>query len=61
MKFGINFFPAFRPNQKTTADYYAAELCRLAGAFRKRNYKHVSQEARLDFMGGLGCAPFSRH
>jgi hypothetical protein len=23
MKFGINFFPAFRPNQKTTADYYA--------------------------------------
>jgi natural product biosynthesis luciferase-like monooxygenase protein len=23
MKFGINFFPAFRPNQKTTAEYYA--------------------------------------
>ena len=22
MKFGINFFPAFRPNQKTTAEYY---------------------------------------
>jgi hypothetical protein len=23
MKFGINFFPAFRPNQNTTAEYYA--------------------------------------
>jgi alkanesulfonate monooxygenase SsuD/methylene tetrahydromethanopterin reductase-like flavin-dependent oxidoreductase (luciferase family) len=23
MKFGINFFPAFRPSQKTTAEYYA--------------------------------------
>jgi natural product biosynthesis luciferase-like monooxygenase protein len=23
MKFGINFFPAFRPNQQTTAEYYA--------------------------------------
>ena len=23
MRFGINFFPAFRPNQKTTAEYYA--------------------------------------
>lgn len=23
MKFGINFFPAFRPNQRTTAEYYA--------------------------------------
>jgi alkanesulfonate monooxygenase SsuD/methylene tetrahydromethanopterin reductase-like flavin-dependent oxidoreductase (luciferase family) len=23
MKFGINFFPAFRPHQKTTAEYYA--------------------------------------
>ena len=23
MKFGINFFPAFRPNQKTTAEYFA--------------------------------------
>ncbi len=23
MKFGINFFPAFRPNQKTAAEYYA--------------------------------------
>jgi hypothetical protein len=23
MKFGINFFPAFRPNQKTTAEYYS--------------------------------------
>src|SRR5215831_5085872 len=23
MKFGINFFPAFRPNQKTTGEYYA--------------------------------------
>src|SRR5262249_30142233 len=23
MKFGINFFPAFRPDQKTTAQYYA--------------------------------------
>ena len=22
MKFGINFFPAFRPNQKTTAEYF---------------------------------------
>ena len=23
MKFGINFFPTFRPNQKTTAEYYS--------------------------------------
>ena len=26
MKFGINFFPAFRPNQKTAAEYYAQTL-----------------------------------
>jgi len=26
MKFGINFFPAFRPEQKTAAEYYAQTL-----------------------------------
>jgi hypothetical protein len=35
--------------------------CRLCGAFCKRNYKYAPQEARLDFMGGLGCALFSRY
>jgi hypothetical protein len=29
--------------------------------FRKGNYKHAPQEARLVFMGGLGCALFSRY
>jgi hypothetical protein len=28
-----------------------AGLCRPRGVFRKRNYKYVPQEARLDFMG----------
>ena len=31
------------------------------GRFRKRNYKQTPQGARLDFMGGLGCALFSRY
>jgi hypothetical protein len=38
-----------------------AEIPRARGAFRKRNYKYGPQEARLDFMGGLGCALFSRY
>jgi hypothetical protein len=33
----------------------------LSASFRKHNYKYVAQEARLDFMGGLGCALFSRY
>jgi hypothetical protein len=29
--------------------------------FRKGYYKHAPQEARLNFVGGLGCALFSRY
>src|SRR5436190_22346091 len=57
MKFGVQFFPDVRPDQKSAADYYHDALC-LAEESEKLGFSHIRVvEHYFHYYGGYSPHP----